>query len=592
MQNQHSRRQRKPFQFLLLSLMCILLVGCSPQTKITPTATIDPTATSSPVSAAIVSNQEIPSLEPTDTPDQSITPTAVPSEEKSSIGTVVLSKGDGLYDHLFVYDAESTAGFLRLTNDAWDDIDPALSPDRTKVAYASDRGGEWDIYIIDLVAGTTQQLTQTAQYDGSPAWSPDGAYIIYQTLNGTNLDLEIQSIADPSAAPIQLTDQLGDNYDAAWAPDGRNIAFITNRTGQSELWLADLQNIENRFTPLKTGSQVVYSSPSWSPDGKTLAWCEKDSESHIMTISPWETNPHVYEVGLGCDPVWSSDGTVIMAKLDQPNTNYLAAYRISQRNLYLTPVQMDTEIQSFDWASAGQDTYLANYANVLNLSAETTTLFTPTLSLPLSATGRKGIVELKDVTVKQPYLSDAADEAFNALRQGIGQKSGWDFLASLENAYLPLTEIPSPGITENWLYTGRAIDVNTVPIDAEWMAVTREDFSGQTYWRLWIKCLRQDGSCGIPMTTPAWDFSSRFDSDPEAYENGGKYSSIPEGYWIDFTELANRYGWQRVPSQADWRYYYPGILFNQFVYSEGLSWNEAMLDIYPPDAFASMVSGN
>jgi TolB protein len=254
-------------------------------------------------------------------------------------------------------------------------------------------------------------------------------------------------------------------------------------------------------------------------------------------------------------------------------------------------VLIDTTIQSFDWADGSLGNYLNSYTNVLNLTSASTPLFTPTLSLPLSTTGRKGIVALKDVAVDQAYIADSTDEAFNALRQGIGIRSGWDYLASLESAYLPLTYIPAPGITQNWLYTGRAINVNTIPIDAGWMTVTREDYSGQTYWRLWIKCLKQDGSCGVPMTTPSWDFASRFDSDPTAYENGGKYSSIQEGYWIDFTELANRYGWQRIPSQADWRYYYPGIFFNQLVYSEGLSWEEAMLDTYPPDAFSSLNSG-
>jgi TolB protein len=93
------------------------------------------------------------------------------------------------------------------------------------------------------------------------------------------------------------------------------------------------------------------------------------------------------------------------------------------------------------------------------------------------------------------------------------------------------------------------------------------------------------------MQTSIWDFSARFDSDPVAYENGGKLSTIPSGYWIDFTEFAARYGWERLPSQADWRYYYPGTLFNQFAYTQGLNWTEAMLELYPPDAIQSLNNG-
>jgi hypothetical protein len=76
-----------------------------------------------------------------------------------------------------------------------------------------------------------------------------------------------------------------------------------------------------------------------------------------------------------------------------------------------------------------------------------------------------------------------------------------------------------------------------------------------------------------------------------AYENGGNLSSIPSGYWIDFTEFANRYGWDRQPSQADWRYYYPGILFNRFIYSENLNWYQAMLELYPANAIQALITG-
>lgn len=66
-----------------------------------------------------------------------------------------------------------------------------------------------------------------------------------------------------------------------------------------------------------------------------------------------------------------------------------------------------------------------------------------------------------------------------------------------------------------------------------------------------------------------------------AYEEGGKISPHPAGYWIDFTELGARNGWERLPSQSNWRAYFPGILFNTFIYRQGLSWQEAMLELYP-----------
>jgi TolB protein len=121
------------------------------------------------------------------------------------------------------------------------------------------------------------------------------------------------------------------------------------------------------------------------------------------------------------------------------------------------------------------------------------------------------------------------------------------------------------------------------PYEADWMVASREEFAGETYWRVWIKCKIQDGTCGEPLESPIWDFKSRFSGQPLAYENGGQIVAAPTGYWVDFTELALRFGWERLPSLNNWRSYFPGIQFNTFVLRQGLTWQQALLDIYPPE---------
>jgi len=123
------------------------------------------------------------------------------------------------------------------------------------------------------------------------------------------------------------------------------------------------------------------------------------------------------------------------------------------------------------------------------------------------------------------------------------------------------------------------------------MAVSREDFDGQTYWRLWLKCLNQDGSCGMLVTEPMWDFASRASGNLAAFEEGGMQVSEPQGYWVDFTDIALQYSWQRIPSLSNWRTYYPGIQFNTLVYSQSKSWKQAMLELYPEDVISLVEAG-
>ncbi|MBI4926935.1 MAG: hypothetical protein HY835_04160, partial [Anaerolineae bacterium] len=139
-------------------------------------------------------------------------------------------------------------------------------------------------------------------------------------------------------------------------------------------------------------------------------------------------------------------------------------------------------------------------------------------------------------------------------------------------------------------YTGRAFAINPLILSAGWITTAREDFNGQTYWRIYLKARFQDGSAGTPITRPVWDLNARFTGDPSSYEQGGKPAPAPEGYWIDLTELAQRYGWDRLPSRPNWRAFFPGIRFNQFAIRGGLDWKRAMAEIYPPEALVTSTS--
>ena len=115
------------------------------------------------------------------------------------------------------------------------------------------------------------------------------------------------------------------------------------------------------------------------------------------------------------------------------------------------------------------------------------------------------------------------------------------------------------------------------------MGAVREDFGGQTYWRLYLRAQLQDGSLGKPLQTNPWDLSARYNLDPKIYEQGGQYAPVPPGYWVDVTSLALQYGWERVPALPNWRTFYRGARFTEFALTEKLDYYSALLQLYPAD---------
>jgi TolB protein len=268
-----------------------------------------------------------------------------------------------------------------------------------------------------------------------------------------------------------------------------------------------------------------------------------------------------------------------------PNQTYLAGYSLQAANLALPPLALEGSLTGLAWGTAPLAEPLpgpiAVAASVLPTPGWQP-LITPLAEIPA---GRQRLVSLEGVTAEYPLLQDQVDEAFNALRCEAANRTGWDFLSSLENAYVPLTTPLFPGMQQDWLYTGRAFSFNTAPLYAGWVVIVREDFGSETYWRVYLRARFQDGSMGMPLQNLPWSLDARSSGDPRAYELGGALAGgLPGGYWIDFTQLAAVYGWERLPALTTWRSAYQAARYNEFVNPGGLDWLGAMQEIYPPEA--------
>ena len=114
----------------------------------------------------------------------------------------------------------------------------------------------------------------------------------------------------------------------------------------------------------------------------------------------------------------------------------------------------------------------------------------------------------------------------------------------------------------------------------------REDLGVETYWRVFVRVSddAQSGQLGEPLRQLPWDFASRTEGDVEAYDAGGRVrAEVPSGYYVDFTQIAADFGWQRVPAGRDWRANSNTINYWSFQKRDGLDWLAAMREIYTAD---------
>ena len=545
-----------------LILLAAILAGCSQ-----PFATATPTATE------------------TRTPTETATATPIPDAQD----VVLLSMEENGYAHLFFY-IPQVIPLTRLTYGVWDDVSPALSPDGTQVAFASNRDKTWDLYVLRLGSGEITRVTHSPEYESAPSWSPDSQWLACELYLDENLEIGIVSLTDGDQEPIPLTNEPYSDHSPAWAPDGRHVAFVSNRSGDSEIWLADLDKTgEERYTNLSHTPFSAESHPIWTGDGSKLAWTSAAQNIGFSGIYVWNAlqpeRPATW-VGDGDWPAWNAPGDRLMAVIQGPNQEYLTSYTL-EGELLLQPIPLPGPVRGLLWPNMVLPNPLPRpYADAAAQTPlpEWTIAVTPLVEGPVQ---RYALNTLPDVQAPYPQLHDSVDESFDALRKRFIEEAGWDVLASLSNAFVPLTTALDPGLGEDWLFTGRAFALNPLMSNAGWMVAVRQDYGTQTYWKLYLRTQLQDGTQGEPLHNPPWDLAARYDLDPRSYEQGGKYAEVLPGYWLDFTTLARQYGWERLPALPNWRTYYSGARFTEFALTGGLDWYSAMLEIYPKDVLVT-----
>ena len=145
--------------------------------------------------------------------------------------------GDGFYEIYTI--APDGTGLTRLTYGTSNDQFADWSPDGSRIAFASDRNGNWDIFVMDIDGSNPQALTTSQDWELFPAWSPDGAQIAFTGLVPRSRNTDVYVMNATGSNIRQLTASPGFDENPAWSPDGKQVAFHTERDGNFKIYVMD-----------------------------------------------------------------------------------------------------------------------------------------------------------------------------------------------------------------------------------------------------------------------------------------------------------------------------------------------------------------
>jgi TolB protein len=481
---------------------------------------------------------------------------------------------------------------LRLTYHPAQDREPAWAPDGETLAFVSQRGNNWDIYRLDLVSGVLIRLTRDPHYDAHPSWSPDGAFVAFESYRSGNLDVFIMS-ADGSQVH-QLTANQAADFAPAWSPDGRHIAFVSYRDGSKDIFLYPLDaGTEAAVINLTQTPDRDEDAPTWSPEGSRLAFSvgRFGQDTIYVTTFDW-TSKYLDEAQTqlfnpGSSPNWSPDGSSLIFEYQRADQNYLIADSVSGWSAGREVFSADEQIQGPSWGTPTVDPQLLAQ-NRQNAPMASASIYIEEIQSNPDADSPYTIVALKDVNGgdDREFLSDRVNDSFEALRERVFEEAGTDYLSTLGDSFRAIIVEPPPGQSpRSWHKAGRAFDLNQGLYEREEQLaeLVREDIGFRTYWRIYLRAAAQDGSLGEPLHQAPWDLKARQAGGLAAREGGEQSQEVPLGYYVDFTELAADYGWERIPANNRWRHQWADTNWWQFQKTQGLDWLGAMLELYRPD---------
>jgi len=231
---------------------------------------------------------------------------------------IVFRRVDKIKSDILTLDLD-TRGMNRVTDDNVLDMDPVWAGDGAHIFCASSRGGGLNLWRIrvtaaGLAAGSPEQLTTGAGDDIQPTLSPKGDRLAF-AVRGINSDLWRMPLSpttgQPSGppAPVVMTTRVESR--GSWAPDGKSIAFNSDRLGEMNIWIRNLTDSTERQLTRGPGGDY---QPNWSPDSRTLAFFSARSgnaDIWAVTVADGKLIQLTHDRETDTNPFYSPDGKQI-----------------------------------------------------------------------------------------------------------------------------------------------------------------------------------------------------------------------------------------------------------------------------------------
>jgi Tol biopolymer transport system component len=189
-------------------------------------------------------------------------------------------------------------------------------PAPQRIAFESDRDGNFEIYVTDPDGTSQIRLTTNSALDSDPDWSPDRKKLVFHSDRDGNVEIYVMN-AD-GTGQTRLTSNRSTDRNATWSPDGKKIAFETYRHGAGrEIYV---MNADGTGQTRLTTTQAQEFNPAWSPDGTRIAFhSDRDRNWEIYAMNPDGSAQTRLTVNCCRDlnPIWSPDGDKIAFQSDR-----------------------------------------------------------------------------------------------------------------------------------------------------------------------------------------------------------------------------------------------------------------------------------